>query len=223
MRIKLAVWSFIALTGVFIYKVVEAAQKPFVPIRNLTVLISQESLLGGGRGTGILIDQTHVLTCAHMVHSSKDEFLIYTYPLGKVIKAKAETGDSYADLAILVLESSATAKPFKAPVFQTKVEEGDNVTIIGNALGSMKWLITKGTVSGWEQGFLLSDAHIQHGNSGGPWVNDKGDVVALTDWLIEPPEGSIISGGISAKTIKRFLKQWKEPSIFEILQMMGGR
>src|SRR5579872_875473 len=31
-----------------------------------TVLISNEGIGGVGRGTGILIDATHVLTCAHM-------------------------------------------------------------------------------------------------------------------------------------------------------------
>jgi S1-C subfamily serine protease len=224
MKIKLIVWAFLALSLFTIVELARSEEKPFVRVRDLTVLISIDGLEGSGRGTGVLLDQTHVLTCAHMVNSPDDEFFIYTYPMGKVIKAHADSTDAHDDLAILVLESSATLKAFPPPVFQEKVEEGDNVTVIGNALGSMKWLVTRGVISGWEKQWLVCDANIQHGNSGGPWVNDKGEIVAMTDWMIDPKEGSIISGGISAKAINRALKTYnrKDDMALIIKALLGG-
>src|SRR5258708_3950425 len=47
--------------------------------RAFTVLISNEGFGGVGRGTGVLIDSTHVLTCAHMVEGPKDDLWIFPY------------------------------------------------------------------------------------------------------------------------------------------------
>lgn len=221
MKIKLAVWSFILLSSFFVVKLVNG-DNVFRSGRALTVLISQEGLTGGSRGSGILLDQTHVLTCAHMIGADDDEFLIYTYPLGKVIKAHVEGANKARDVAVLVLESSAPVT--QKPVFQENIEEGDSVTIIGNALGALEWLVTRGVVSGHEKGYILSDAAIQHGNSGGPWFNDKGEIVAMSDWMIQPKEGSVISGGVSAKTINMVLQARSQADDMKVLiqQMLGG-
>jgi putative serine protease PepD len=180
----------------------------FRPVRNLTVMISHEDFGGTGRATGVLIDSTHVLTCAHVLETERpradDEFFIYSYPLGKVIMAHPDVVDSRDDLAILVLDSSV---PVVAPaVFQENVSEGDAITVIGNALGGMKWLITHGIVSEKDKGFLLTDALVNPGNSGGPWVNEKGEIVALTDWRIGPQMGIPgLVGGIPAEKINKLL------------------
>lgn len=174
--------------------------------RPLTVLISNEGFTGVGRGTGILLDSTHVLTCAHMALSPDDTFLVYTYPMGNVVKASLEASAKQFDLAILVLDSSVTFHT--APVFQEKWQEGDSVTIIGNSLGGMHWFVSKGIISGEDKGYLLTDALVNPGNSGGPWVNDKGEIVAMTDWRYGPSEGEHypgIAGGVSATTINQFL------------------
>lgn len=171
----------------------------------LTVIISNDTFGGSGRGTGILLDETHVLTCFHLLQTPKDELLIYTHPLGRVIVARPETIDREDDLAILVLESSAVVK--HSPVFQETVEDGEPITAIGNALGGMKWFVTKGVISGQERGMLVTDALINPGNSGGPWINANGEIVALTDWRIGPEEEIPgMAGGIPAKTINRFLE-----------------
>lgn len=172
-----------------------------------TVLISQEGFLGGVRGSGILIDPSHVLTCAHMIRGAKDEFWVYTYPLGRMIMAHPESADAEDDIAILVLESSAPFK--KAPVFDEDHYDGEHIFIVGNALGSMHWYVTSGVISGDETGYMLSDAAFQHGNSGGPWIDDKGRIVGMSDWKFRGPgdsEVSGVSGAVSAHTINEFFK-----------------
>lgn len=190
--------------------------------RAFTVLISNEGFGGVGRGTGVLIDSTHVLTCAHMVEGPNDDMWIFPYPGDVVMKGKPVAVNRRDDLAILVLN-----KPVILPhyaVFQEMHYDGEPITIIGNILGSMKWFVSFGIVSGDFQGFVLTDGLVHGGNSGGPWINEQGEVVALTDWGLENSKGKEegISGGISSKTIHEFLKEWKSPSIGMILQMMMG-
>lgn len=170
----------------------------------LTVLVTNEGFVGSSRGSGVILNETHVLTCAHMIKSKKDTFFVYTYPLGNVIKAHAEYADSDVDLAVLVLDRPIVLVAY--PRFEHHYTEGDPVTVIGNALGSMGWIVSKGVISGTDGDALVSDARINHGNSGGPWFDEDGSVLAISDWLIQPESGPGISGGISAATIEQFLR-----------------
>jgi S1-C subfamily serine protease len=184
----------------------------FEKVRAITVLVTNEGLGGSGRGTGVLLDATHVLTCAHMVSGQADMMLVYTYPMAHVYIAKPDAVDRSDDLAILVLDSSAPVK--QAPVFYENVPEGSPITIIGNVLGSMKWYVTHGVITGTDGPYLLTDGAILPGNSGGPWVNEKGHIVALTDWALHSSDGTAtgINGGVSATTINRFLENYKMSS-----------
>lgn len=178
--------------------------------KKLTVLVTNEGFLGGGKGSGILLDDTHVLTCAHMADSMKDEFFVYTYPFGVVVKAHIESYNASSDLLLLKLEMPV--KVSKAPIFQPATLDGESVTVLGNALGAMKWYVTRGIISGHERDYILTDAHINHGNSGGPWFNEKGEIVGLSDWGLEKNETIRIdgvSGGVSAQTVLDTLKSWQ--------------
>src|SRR4029077_2488164 len=102
--------------------------------------------------------------------------------------------------------------------FQDMHYDGEPITIIGNTMGSMKWFISFGIISGEWSSFLLTDGVLYGGNSGGPWINEQGEVVALTDWtLVYRGAESGVHGGVAAKTIHEFLKAWKSPSISQIL------
>lgn len=200
----------IVIGALFIVLLANAA-----PIRDeqaLTVLVTNEGFTASSRGSGLILDETHILTCAHMIHTKKDEFFIYTYPLGNVIRAHAEYADSDADLAVLVLDRPIIVVAY--PRFEHHFTEGDPVTVIGNALGSMKWVISKGVISGEEGDALVTDARINHGNSGGPWFDEDGSVIALSDWLVQPESGPGISGGVSAAAIERFLQDRENSKTF---------
>jgi S1-C subfamily serine protease len=186
-----------------------------------TVLISNEGFGGVGRGTGVLIDPTHVLTCAHMVEGPQDDLWIFPYPGGIVAKGRPVFLNRGMDLAVLELDKVVVV-PYYA-IFVDMHYDGEPITIIGNTLGSMKWFISFGIVSGEYDGYILTDGMLYGGNSGGPWVNEQGEVIALTDWtLVHKGEESGVHGGVAAKTIHEFLKAWKAPSIGVILRMMLG-
>jgi S1-C subfamily serine protease len=178
-------------------------ESPLQHVLKQTVMISNESMEGVGRGTGVLLDETHVLTCAHMLHDDNDLFFVYTYPIKHVYTAHWEARVVAQDLMILVLNSSAPV--VSKPVFTDKWELGDPIYVIGNTLGGMGWFVSQGVMSGQEHGYLLTDAEIEHGNSGGPWVNEKGEIVALTDWTLDETG---VHGGISGVNIKAFLDSY---------------
>lgn len=183
----------------------------------ITVLISGEGFGPSSRGTGILIDSRHVLTCAHVALNGSDETWVYFYPGYFVARGKVVYASRSKDLAIL--ELNVEAKTDKYATFQEKHADGDPITVIGNALGSMKWFVSWGVISGESIRDLYTDAVVNGGNSGGPWINDKGEIVALTDWGMQDGKGNDlrISGGVSAKTINEFLAAWKNPSILDLL------
>jgi len=188
--------------------------------KQLTVLVSAEGFGERARGTGILLDRTHVLTCYHVASIRNEELWVYVYPGQQVYRAKPVYGESRYDLAVLELDRPVDFDP--RPVFQPMHYDGEPITIIGNIYGSMKWFVGYGIVSGGDGIFLYTDGTQAHGDSGGPWVNEQGEIVALVDWGLEDADGhdTGVHGGVSAETIERFLKEWKSPSILQIL--LGG-
>lgn len=188
--------------------------------KKFTVLVTNEGILGGGRGSGVLLDAHHVLTCMHMGASFKDEFFVYTYPFGAVYKARVDSVDSSNDLMFLVIETTVPVRV--KPVFQTQVQDGEPITIIGNALGSMKWLVGSGIISGRERDYILTDALVQHGDSGGPWLNEKGEIVALSDWGLRDIPG--ISGGISGAKLAEAVDNYQHPEklMAKLMEVLFG-
>ncbi len=164
--------------------------------KQFTVLIGNSSFSGGGLGSGVLLDHRHVLTCFHLIKSSQDDLLVYTYPLGKVYPAHIDGADVAHDVAFLVLDTPADVTTW--PRFATGVQ-GEPIVAIGNSLGVMKWMAVSGIVSGISQAFVITDALVQPGYSGGPWLNEKGEIVALTDWGLDSHPG--VSGGISSAVL----------------------
>ena len=174
--------------------------------RELTVLVQN---VGQGMGSGVLIDNTHVLTCFHMAKGPKDDFLIFLYPMGKVVEARVDTINPKDDLMILTLSEPVPLT--ETPVFENHVMIGEPITVVGNALGVMTWFVSKGVVSAVRRGAILTDALVNPGNSGGPWFNESGDIVAITSWRIGPNDEHNTpgyAGGIPGYAVNAFLDQW---------------
>ncbi len=195
----------------------ELNQKAIHTAKLFTVLIAGEGFATKGRGTGILLDPTHVLTCAHVALMGSEETWVYFYPGYVSARGKTVFANRSEDLAILELDVPANGAP--VPVFQENHFDGEPVTIMGNILGCMKWFVGYGIISGETGQYLLTDGLVRGGDSGGPWINEKGEIVAISDWGLESGDGKElgISGGVSAETINKFLKAWKNPNLLDIL------
>lgn len=172
-----------------------------------TVLISNEGFGSKARGTGMLIDANYVLTAAHMVPKNGNEMWIYIAPGRRIVRGKAVLEDTQDDLALVQLDEKVKLPAYAT--FQESHRDGQPIIIIGNILGGMQWYVSYGIISGNWGGDILMDGTMTHGDSGGPWINEEGEVVGMSDWQLgdEEPEASI-KGGISAKKMRAFLGKY---------------
>jgi S1-C subfamily serine protease len=144
----------------------------------------------GGRqsaGTGFVISPDgFAITNAHVVEGApqvKTEFND-----GRSVDARVVGRDPSADVAVLKL--SANGLPVACLADSNKVQVGDDVVAIGNALALEGGLsVTRGIISGPPrpgaeigtaiESVLQTDAAINPGNSGGPLVDANGCVIGI--------------------------------------------
>ena len=145
-----------------------------------------------GAGTGFIVrDDGYIITNRHVV---SDTEATYTALLsnGDQADARVVYRDNMHDLAILKI--AGTGHPTLPLVLKSDLELGQTVTAIGNALGEYSNSVSVGIVSGLDRtiqavnnegqietlrGVIQTDAAINRGNSGGPLLNLKGEVVGV--------------------------------------------
>jgi S1-C subfamily serine protease len=144
-------------------------------------------------GAGVIINADGtILTADHVIAGSNS--VQVTYVDGTSSPATVATGDPKQDIATLT--------PAKLPetlvpaVLGGGVAVGDDVTAIGNPLG-LTGSTTSGVVSGLDRvlsrakdvdlgGLIQFDAAVNPGNSGGPLINERGQVVGIVVALANP-------------------------------------
>lgn len=101
----------------------------------------------------------------------------------KITLKNGTTHDAYLvsesenyDLALLKLDRHTT--PFLLPLYLDGVHQGMPVYAIGSPIG-LKDSVSSGIVSGIERGYIKTNAQIYPGNSGGPLVGEKGNVIGI--------------------------------------------
>ncbi len=150
-------------------------------------------------GTGFFISADgYILTNNHMVEKDKTVRVTVTTTAGDDYDAKIIGTDPGTDLALLKIQ--AKGMPFAELGDSSQVKVGEWVLAIGNPLG-MDNTVTAGIVSykgrsidtQSYQDFIQTDAAINRGNSGGPLLNTKGEVVGITSSILT--SGFAGSGG----------------------------
>jgi S1-C subfamily serine protease len=172
------------------------------------VRIEAEGCLDGSVGTGVLVDERHVVTVAHVVAGSDE---IYVETETEAGKAVAIGFDEERDLALLRTDAPIGSEYL--PLGDYEYQTGDPISIIGFPLGLEASLVI-GVISNDEvrfddlplSRFVQVDAPLNPGNSGGPVFNDDGDVIGLVDWKFSDAEG--LSFAISTRSIDRIVESW---------------
>ncbi len=150
----------------------------------------RKALLMEGLGTGFVYDRDgFVLTNNHVIDGATS--VRVRFANGKAHDAKLIGRDKHTDIAVLKVDLSA---PFPPLVLgdSDAIDVGDWVVAIGNPFGlshtvSAGILSAKGRTRDDVQGldpsgyfnFLQTDAAINQGNSGGPLLNLRGEVVGI--------------------------------------------
>jgi serine protease Do len=148
---------------------------------------------GVQRGTGIVVEGG-VITAAHVVDGCVEDSINIICGDGDdsvSLNGKVMYKDALLDLAFLKVTNDFD-KPVTLPPakFDTAfpVQPGTEVYAIGNSLGFTR-TISKGIVSasGTRSGekFLYTDALTRKGNSGGPLVDHKGEVIGVVLGVID--------------------------------------
>ncbi|MFH2043922.1 MAG: trypsin-like peptidase domain-containing protein [Pseudomonadota bacterium] len=86
----------------------------------------------------------------------------------------AESRD--ADLALLKIDDIIT--PFIKPTMSHQTSQGQEVYAIGSPIG-LRDSVSSGIISGYENGYIKTNAQIYPGNSGGPLITNDGKVIGI--------------------------------------------
>ncbi|MFA5431404.1 MAG: trypsin-like peptidase domain-containing protein [Candidatus Paceibacterota bacterium] len=174
-----------------------------------------------GAGTGFIVSTDGlVLTNKHVASDDAAEYTVIMSD-GKEYPAKILSKDPVQDLAIMKIESNIKFKPLSLGSSKD-IQIGQSVIAIGNALGEFQNTVSVGVISGLGRTVVASggtlgaetlediiqtDAAINKGNSGGPLLNLKGEVIGINTAVSS--SGQNISFAISIDKAKKDIEQVK--------------
>jgi len=153
-----------------------------------------------GGGTGFIVSEEGlIVTNRHVVNDREAEYTVMTND-GKEYDAKVLARDNFYDIAVIKVDPKRPKKGKGVEALPTlplgdsnNAKLGQTVIAIGNSLGEFRNTISKGIISGLRRnitagGFsgteelselIQTDAAINEGNSGGPLINLRGEVVGV--------------------------------------------
>jgi S1-C subfamily serine protease len=149
-----------------------------------------------GQGSGFIIDKDgHIVTNNHVIEGAQTvEVTLWNR---KKYKATVVNTDSNRDLALLQIKGATDLQP-AVLADSRNLMVGQKVYAIGNPFG-FSGTMTSGIISALRSVALPSgnkiedaiqtDASVNPGNSGGPLLNSRGEVIGITTLIASNPNG----------------------------------
>lgn len=148
----------------------------------------QQQLPEIGQATGFIVSPDgYILTNDHVVRGA-DEISV-TLNDNREFKGKIVGQDPHTDIAVLKID--AQNLPFLKLGDSDKLEPAEPVMAVGNPFGlqasvSVGVISAKGrnNIDNSNLDFIQTDAAINRGNSGGPLINEEGEVIGINSAII---------------------------------------
>jgi S1-C subfamily serine protease len=144
-------------------------------LRAATVTIQS----GESHGSGVLVARRLVLTNHHVVGASDDVRVVLS---GREAVGHVVRQSRHRDVALVEIDRDAAVEP--PAIAAERARLGSPIFLIGTPLDTrLHATITHGTVTSYREidgePFYQTDASVNPGNSGGPAVNDRGELVGI--------------------------------------------
>jgi Do/DeqQ family serine protease len=184
----------------------------------------QREFRSQGVGSGFIVRQSgdtyYVLTNNHVVAQADKISVEVNDGMETAYEATVVGSDVRKDLAMVSFKSKERY-PLATLGDSDAVRVGDWAIALGNPLNFM-FSVTMGIVSavGRQGGpgntindFLQTDASINQGNSGGPLVNIRGEVIGINTWIASSSGGGSVGLGFAStinsakRTIDEFIEE----------------
>jgi len=184
---------------------------------------NQSSSNANTLGSGFVYDkQGHIVTNGHVVGDAKVVYV--TFPDGNRYTAKVIASDIYSDIAVLQISQNSSQlqrqllsslKPLMTGN-SSNLEVADTVIAIGNPFG-LSDAMTTGIVSGIGRSIPISvggfsvpnaiqtDARVNPGDSGGPLLNTRGEMIGMNTAITVTNTLSGIGFAIPSNTITKIV------------------
>ena len=187
--------------------VVEEVSKSVVTILTKSLTLDEffTPSVAEGLGSGFSVGNGFIITSYHVIQNARD--IVVVSRDGFSSKGRTIAVNPFNDLALL--HTDLELKPLK---INEKVKVGEGVLAVGSPLGLDS--VSFGIVSSVDRTIksplgnplyvIQTDAAVNPGNSGGPLVNTKGEVVGVVTAMIPYAQG--IGFAIPSKLVQSFLK-----------------
>lgn len=135
---------------------------------------------GKGSGSGFFVSDQFVVTNAHVVQGAP--FVKLKLITGREILGEVIEKDDLRDVALIQTEISGMSG---LPIRTDEVGIGSQIFAVGSPLGeSNEGTVSAGIISSYrtEDGlrYIQSDVNVMPGNSGGPLLDENGNIIGLT-------------------------------------------
>lgn len=161
-----------------------------------------------GTGSAVLISPDGVaLTAAHVVGQA--EQLTGLTQSGEEFTLQVVRTHPFYDVAVLQVVDGPEQTPC-LPLASDTATLGTSAYVLGSPAGEeLSFSVSRGIVSGKRElegrSFLQTDASVNPGNSGGPMVNEQGEVMGIVSWKVAATEYEGLSFAVPSMRTLDFL------------------